>query len=95
MLYVIRTRMRAPVGMLTGVFMIAYAALRIVGEQFRQPDVGIAFTWGLTRGQFLSLFMFVIGGAFVAYSLVTRRYQLPGMRTRREGGRSRGNPRRW
>ena len=84
-LYMMRTRMRTPVGMLTGVFMIAYAALRIVGEQFRQPDVGIAFTWGLTRGQFLSLFMFVIGGAFVAYSLVTRRYQLPGMRQRREG----------
>ena len=79
-LYVVRTRLRAPVGMLTGIFMIAYAALRIVGEQFRQPDVGIAFTWGLTRGQFLSLFMFLIGGAFVAYALVTRRYQLPGMR---------------
>ncbi len=79
-LWLIRTRLRAPVGMLTGVFMIAYAALRIVGEQFREPDVGIAFTWGLTRGQFLSLFMFGIGGAFVAYSLVTRRYQLPGMR---------------
>lgn len=79
-LYVIRTRMRAPVGMLTGVFMVAYAALRIVGEQFRQPDVGVGFTWGLTRGQFLSLFMFLIGGAFIAYSLATRRYQLPGMR---------------
>ena len=83
-LYVIRTRMRAPVGMLTGVFMIAYAVLRIIGEQFRQPDVGIAFTWGLTRGQFLSLFMFLIGGGFVAYSLVTRRYQLPGMRQPRK-----------
>ncbi len=79
-LWVIRTRMRAPVGMLTGVFFIAYAALRIFGEQFRQPDVGIAFTWGLTRGQFLSLFMFVIGGGFVVYALMTRRYQLPGTR---------------
>lgn len=79
-LWLIRTRLRAPVGLLTGVFMIGYAALRIVGEQFREPDVGIPFTWGLTRGQFLSLFMFLIGGAFIAYSLVTRRYQLPGMR---------------
>ena len=95
LLYVIRTRLRAPVGMLTGVFMIAYAALRIVGEQFRQPDVGIAFTWGLTRGQFLSLFMFVIGGAFVAYSLVTRRYQLPGMRQRRDGRGAGETRRRW
>ncbi len=82
-LWIIRTRMRAPVGMLTGVFMVAYAVLRIVGEQFREPDIGIAFTWGLTRGQFLSLFLILIGGAFIAYSLVTRRYQLPGMRPRR------------
>ena len=79
-LYVVRTRMRAPVGMLTGLFMILYATLRIVGEQFREPDFGIALTWGLTRGQFLSLFMYLIGAAFVVYSLSTRRYQLPGMR---------------
>ena len=79
-LWVVRTRMRAPVGMLTGTFMIAYAALRIIGEQFREPDVGIPFTWGLTRGQFLSLFMFLLGGGFIAYSLAARRYQLPGMR---------------
>lgn len=80
-LYVVRTRMRAPVGMLTGLFMILYATLRIVGEQFREPDVGIPFTWGLTRGQFLSLFMYVIGAGFVVYALMTRRYQLPGART--------------
>ena len=79
-LYIVRTRTRAPVGMLTGLFMIVYATLRIVGEQFREPDVGIPFTWGLTRGQFLSLFMYVIGAGFVAYALATRRYQLPGMR---------------
>ncbi len=78
LLWIIRTQMRAPVGMLTGVFMVGYAALRIIGEQFREPDFGIALTWGLTRGQFLSLFMFLIGGAFIVYSLVTRRYQLPG-----------------
>ena len=77
-LYLVRTRMRAPVGMLTGLFMILYATLRIIGEQFREPDVGIAFTWGLTRGQFLSLFMYVIGAGFVVYALTTRRYQLPG-----------------
>ena len=80
LLWVIRTQVRAPVGMLTGVFMVAYAALRIVGEQFREPDVGIPLTWGLTRGQFLSLFMFLIGGAFIVYALVTRRYQMPGDR---------------
>ena len=81
LLWVVRTQTRAPVGMLTGIFMVAYAALRIIGEQFREPDFGIGLTWGLTRGQFLSLFMFLIGGAFIAWSLVTRRYQLPGDRT--------------
>ncbi len=81
LLWVVRTQTRAPVGMLTGLFMIGYAALRIIGEQFREPDFGIPLTWGLTRGQFLSLFMFLIGGAFVVYSLVTRRYQLPGRQT--------------
>ena len=79
-LWIVRTRFRAPVGMLTGLFMVGYAVLRIIGEQFREPDVGIAFTWGLTRGQFLSLFMIVIGAAFIVYALRTRRYQLPGMR---------------
>ena len=80
LLWVVRTQSKAPVGMLTGLFMVVYAALRIVGERFREPDVGIALTWGLTRGQFLSLFMFLIGGAFIVYALVTPRYQLPGMR---------------
>ncbi len=79
-LWIVRTRFRAPVGMLTGIFLAGYAVLRIIGEEFREPDVGIAFTWGLTRGQFLSLFLLVMGAAFIVYSLRTRRYQLPGMR---------------
>ncbi len=79
-LWIVRTRLRAPVGMLTGIFLAGYAVLRIIGEQFREPDVGIAFTWGLTRGQFLSLFLLVMGAAFIVYALRTRRYQLPGMR---------------
>jgi len=37
-------------------FGVAYAVLRIVGEQFRKPDAHIGFDWlGLTRGQWLSL----------------------------------------
>ena len=79
-LWIVRTRFRAPVGMLTGLFLAGYAVLRIIGEQFREPDVGIAFTWGLTRGQFLSLFLLAMGVAFIVYALRTKRYQLPGMR---------------
>ncbi len=77
-LWIVRTRLRAPVGMLTGIFMVGYAVLRIIGEQLREPDASL--TWGLTRGQFLSLFMIVIGAAFIVYAQRTRHYQLPGMR---------------
>jgi phosphatidylglycerol:prolipoprotein diacylglycerol transferase len=76
-LWLIRTRTRAPVGVLTGVFFLGYAVLRIIGEEFREPDVGIAFTLGLTRGQFLSLFMLLIGAAFCLYGWRTRRVIAP------------------
>lgn len=77
LLYLVRTRTRTPAGFLTGLFFIAYAILRIIGEQFREPDVGIPLTHGLTRGQFLSLFMILIGGAFMLYSWRTQKYFVP------------------
>ena len=64
-LFLLRTRVRLPEGVVAGAFFILYATFRIFGEQFREPDVGIAFTLGLTRGQFLSLFMLAVGAAFV------------------------------
>ena len=79
-LWVVRTRFRAPVGMLTGIFLAGYAVLRIIGEQFREPDAGIGYQYGMTRGQLLSLFFILLGAVFIVYSLRTRRYQLPGMR---------------
>jgi phosphatidylglycerol---prolipoprotein diacylglyceryl transferase len=43
-------------------FLVVYAVLRIIGEQFRTPDAHIGFqALGLTRGQWLSLVMLVIG----------------------------------
>ncbi len=68
-LWVLRTRFRLHDGVVTGAFFILYALLRIVGEQFREPDVGVAFTLGLTRGQFLSVFMIGIGAAFIAWGM--------------------------
>ncbi len=38
LLWVLRTRVRLPNGVLTGVFFIAYAVLRVTGEVFREPD---------------------------------------------------------
>jgi phosphatidylglycerol:prolipoprotein diacylglycerol transferase len=67
-LYFVRTRLRVPRGLLTGLFFVLYAALRIVGEIFRVPDA--AWRVGpLSAGQFLSLFMFLIGAAFIAVAL--------------------------
>lgn len=62
-LWIPRTRLRLPDGVLTGVFFIAYAVLRIIGEIFREPDAPLTFLF--TRGQFLSLFLILIGIAFL------------------------------
>ena len=63
LLYILRTRFRLPNGVLTGTFFIAYAIVRIIGEFFRQPDAPL--TLGLSRGQFLSLFLILIGIGFL------------------------------
>jgi phosphatidylglycerol:prolipoprotein diacylglycerol transferase len=63
LLYILRTRFRLPNGVLTGVFFLAYAVLRIFGEIFRQPDAPL--TLSLSRGQFLSLFLILIGLVFL------------------------------
>ena len=67
-LWFIRTRLRVPRGVLTGTFFILYAVLRIIGEAFREPDP--AWSVGMfSAGQFLSLFMVVIGAAFLVWGL--------------------------
>lgn len=60
-LFWVRTRLRVPRGVLTGLFFVGYALLRIVGEQFRQPE---DFNFGMPRGVFLSLFLVLLGLAF-------------------------------
>lgn len=66
-LWILRTRFRIADGILSGVFFITYAFLRIFGEMFREPDAPL--TGVFTRGQFLSLFMFAIG---IAYFVASR-----------------------
>ena len=51
-------------GILTGTFFIGYAAFRIVGEFFRESSDG--YIGSLTRGQFFSTFMILIGIVFIA-----------------------------
>jgi len=62
-LWFVRTRMRQPNGVLTGLFFICYAIFRIMVENFREPDATLI--GGFTRGQFFSFFLIAIGLAFV------------------------------
>ena len=62
-LWILRTRFRLKNGVLTGIFFIGYAILRSFGEIFREPDA--AMTGPFTRGQFLSIFLILIGIGFL------------------------------
>jgi phosphatidylglycerol:prolipoprotein diacylglycerol transferase len=62
-LWFVRTRMRQPNGVLTGLFFIFYAIFRVIVENFREPDASLI--GGFTRGQFFSFFLIAIGLAFV------------------------------
>jgi phosphatidylglycerol:prolipoprotein diacylglycerol transferase len=66
-LILIRLRFRQPNGITTGCFFLLYPTMRIIGELFREPDAPL--TGPFTRGQFLSLFMFIVGIAFLVYAL--------------------------
>ena len=83
-LWLLRTRARLPRGLITGVFFILYAMLRIIGEIFRVPDP--AWHLGpLSAGQALSLGMFVIGAAFIAWGVKTQEYEPALTRTPPDG----------
>lgn len=71
-LWFLRTRMKFPNGVLTGCFFIFYAVLRIVGEIFREPDA--ALIMGISRGQFYSLFMILLGVSFMANAFRRQQY---------------------
>jgi len=64
-------------GRLTGEFLIAYAAVRIFCERFREPDRGVDLIFGLSRGTFFSLFMIAGGVALLIYSTRTRSERKP------------------
>lgn len=53
-------------GVITGVFGVLYAVMRILGEQFRMPDAHIGFeAMGMTRGQWLSVGMIFVAGSVI------------------------------
>lgn len=53
-------------GTVAATWLVVYGILRIVTEQFRQPDAGISLLLGLSRGQVLSVLM-VIAGALLLW----------------------------
>ena len=55
-----------PHGQIAGEAALLYAAVRIADEFFREPDIGVSLILGLTRGQFYSLFLVLLGIAFIA-----------------------------
>ncbi len=54
-------------GQLCGEFLVGYAALRSIGELFREPDAA-GLILGLSRGTFYSLFLVAAGLAMIAYA---------------------------
>ena len=73
-LYFIRVRFpRLGYGILTGLFFAGYATFRILGEVFREPDFGSGLILGLQKGQFFSVFLYALAGAFLWYGFTKGR----------------------
>lgn len=59
-------------GRLSGIFLLAYALVRILCEVFREPDAGLIF--GMSRGTFYSIFLVALGALLL---WVSRRPDAP------------------
>ena len=71
-LWFVRTRMRQPNGVITGLFLGGYAIFRIIAEQFREPDSSMVGVF--TRGQFYSIFLVILGFAFIVAARLRPHY---------------------
>lgn len=66
-LFFLARKSRKP-GFIAASFGLVYALSRIFNEQFREPDIQIGYQlFGLTRGQWLSIGMFVVGLILMFY----------------------------
>ncbi len=55
-------------GQIGGEFLLGYSIVRVIGEQFREPDFGIEPIFGLNRGAILSILMATVGIALILYA---------------------------
>ena len=72
-LWFLRIRTRQPRGMLAGLFLLLYALVRVIVENFREPDAPL--TGPFTRGQTLSALLIAGGICFVVYARKTKQYE--------------------
>ncbi len=63
------------IGRLTGEYLIGYALLRILAEQFRVPDADLIL--GMSRGTFYSLFLLLVGGICIQFSRKNPAHPVP------------------
>ena len=75
LLMAVRMKVRKPDGLVTGLFFVGYAVVRIFAEAFREPDAPL--TGSLSRGQFLSLFMILVGIGFWVHAYLQVRRARP------------------
>ena len=69
------TRARYKRGLLVGIFTVGVAGARFINEFFREPDAHLAYVvaeTGLSRGQWLSIPMILVGLAVIAYALTRK-----------------------
>lgn len=70
-------RHRPGSGAAVGWFLAAYGVVRLIAEQFREPDVDIGFVWGnVTMGQLLSLPLVIAGVWLVRRAMSHAREEL-------------------
>jgi len=72
-LWFLRIRTKQPRGMLAGLFLLVYAFVRFVVENFREPDAPL--TGPFTRGQTLSVMLIAGGICFAVYACKTKQYE--------------------
>jgi phosphatidylglycerol---prolipoprotein diacylglyceryl transferase len=65
-----RLRARQRPGVVTGLFLVGYAAARMSGELFREPDTQLGFLiFGTTMGQLLSIPLLIAGVLIIVWAL--------------------------
>lgn len=66
-------------GFIASCFVLLYAIVRVIDENYRMPDAHIGFQWlGLTRGQWLSIAMFATGLVMMVFWSRASSLKIPG-----------------